>query len=34
VMDGGGARTVGPGGTRTQGGRVSGTFAVPQRNDR
>ncbi len=35
VMDGGGAPASGPAGTRaTTGGRVTGTFTVPQRNDR
>lgn len=35
VMDGGGARAAGPAGTSTApGGRVTGTFTVPQRNNR
>jgi lipopolysaccharide export system protein LptA len=34
VMDGGSAAASGPAGTRTQGGRVSGTFSVPKRTDR
>jgi lipopolysaccharide export system protein LptA len=34
VMDGGGARTPGaPAGTATSGGRVTGTFTVPQRRN-
>ena len=34
VMDGGGARTAGPAGTTTsEGGRVTGTFTVPQRKN-
>ena len=35
VMDGGGARAAGPVGTQTTpSGRVTGTFTVPQRNNR
>lgn len=35
VMDGGAAAASGPAGTRApNGGRVTGTFTVPQRNDR
>jgi lipopolysaccharide export system protein LptA len=33
VMDGGGPAAPGVPGTATQGGRVTGTFTVPQRND-